>query len=155
MLKRELFITNSSSSSHIVYGVKLTGDKVDELINKLSKDNYQAFRDELINYHGEEEVNERGENAVELIIEMDEWEYFISDFLPKGITLVRNYDNDYDRTCYLDLDGSLQSEVIDGKVVLTDMSAVAHMKLEELTKSLGVKRTEAKPNLHTWVSYNG
>jgi superfamily I DNA and RNA helicase len=151
MFSRPLFVTNSSSSSHIVYGVKLDRSNLEKLVDLLAADpaNKTKIDDEIKNFYLEENLPKDSVPLAEQIAEMDEWEYLLNDILPEGIEIIRDYDeNDH---VYLDLSGSLASKVIDGRVVLVDISADAYNELVKLAKSVGVKSPD--PNLHTWVTY--
>jgi hypothetical protein len=146
MMKRELFVTNSSSSSCIVYGIELSKENVTNMINSLAHKYEREFTEEIINYYGvEEDVSLAAMPA--LITGMDEWWELISNYLPKGIVV---YHGEYDD--YLDFSGNMAAEVQDGKVVLKNISTESFNAMIDLAKNAGVENPQVQ--LYNWVEYS-
>jgi len=140
---RNIFVTNSSSTCNIVYGIMLPGGGLDKLINLLYDQNKEAIDTELDAYWEEE----RPADVCDAIREMDDWEYLINDLLPAGINLVLGEGDEY-----LDFAGSLACDIIDNHVVLTDITPDHYSAMVLMAEKVGKKKP--KPNLHCWSVYD-
>ncbi len=148
MFCRHKFVTNSSSSSFLIYGIELTREQSETLINLTIAINIKEIEKKLHEYYDEDEDNMLNiEDIMDLIAGKDV--EFLDDFFPAGAGLRRCGETD---TYWIGFDNSLTAEIQDGKVVLVDFPADEVAKAIELAKDAGVENPRLEA-IH-WAEYD-
>lgn len=140
MFIRTKFVTNSSTTSYLVYGLQITDNEIDQLASYLQKQDPERFLKLLVERTDtEKEVLEEelkaGDTARDLIYDNYDFQEFIGKLLPADIAIeVNEYES------YLHINKAFDTELRpDGQVVLTKVTAEHYKELLKLAKEIGAK----------------
>ena len=153
MIYRPIFVTNSSSSCTVVYGIQIDEQQLDKFLRILYRKNQkkaEAFV-KRIRKDKQEELAFDPENDFVEIIKGDFWG--ANGIMPKNVALAYGEGYSYGEGCddyWIDFKPSMDGEVKDGQVVLKNLKAEDVTAIVDMAKEAGV--TDTTLRLDYWES---
>ena len=155
MFIRRKFVTNSSTTSYLVYGIWLNSDNLEKVKEKMINPALLANADKILAKAKEWEMDtddfesaptdmDRIECLNEMINEIGAEEF--NNLLPAPLVLYQDQD-EWQGYLYIDL--PLKTEVKDGQVILKNFTSAEIEILKKFCEDAGIKYVE--PQLHDWA----
>jgi hypothetical protein len=168
MFLRRMLVTNSSTTSHVYYGISLTDEETEKLFGILLQTASADVVDEIKHYWGDikgagkliDDAKVGLEGACTLLMELIQEEQeelgnwglqqLLVNSQYKDLRFEGGSEDIDEYTNVLRIYTNFDTELVDGKVVITDITEESYGKFIELAGKLGVEYPD--PAVLSWAT---